>query len=141
MPWTETTLRDYRRDNARYASGLTDREWDLIVAFMPALHRIGRPRSTDLRDVLDAVLYMATTSCQWRILPRDFPPASTAQRYFYEWHDSGLWHMIRFHLAMATLELKGRAAQGCIHLLRLPFTPCAALDHAGLPADHLCATL
>jgi len=111
MPWTESARRDYRRESTRYASDLTEREWGLIAPFMPAPRRVGRPRSTDLRDVLDAVLYMATTGCQWRMLPKDFPPASTVQRYFYEWRDSGLWHTIRFHLALAARELEGRQAQ------------------------------
>lgn len=111
MPWTETARREYRRDCARYASDLTDREWALIAPFMPDARRIGRPRTTDLREVVNAVLYMAASGCQWRLLPKDFPPVSTVQRYFYDWRDSGLWQTIRFHLAMETRELEGRDAQ------------------------------
>lgn len=111
MPWTETARQEYRRECPRYASDLTDREWSLMVPFMPPQRRIGRRRTTDLREVVNAVLYMATTGCQWRMLPSDFPPVSTVQRYFYDWRDSGLWQTIRFHLAMATRELEGRDAQ------------------------------
>ena len=111
MPWTETARREYRRDCPRYASDLTDREWALIEPFMPAPQRIGRPRKTDLREVVNAVLYMASTGCQWRMLPKDFPPVSTVQRYFYEWRDSRLWQTIRFHLAMQAREREGREAQ------------------------------
>ena len=68
MPWTETARREYRRDCLRYASDLTDREWALIEPFMPPPRRIGRPRKTDLREVVNAVLYMASTGCQWRML-------------------------------------------------------------------------
>ena len=107
MPWTETARREYRRDCPRYASDLTDREWALIEPFMPAPQRIGRPRKTDLREVVNAVLYMASTGCQWRMLPKDFPPVSTVQRYFYEWRDSRLWQTIRFHLAMQAREREG----------------------------------
>ncbi len=71
MPWTEITRRDYRRDGLRYASDLTDAEWALIAPLMPACKRAGRPRTTDLRQVMDALLYMATTGCQWRMLPKD----------------------------------------------------------------------
>ena len=111
MPWTETARREYRRDNTRYASDLTDKEWNLIAPFMPAPRRIGRPRTTDLRDVPDAVLYIASTGVQWRMLPKDFPPTSTVQRCFHDWRDSGLWQTIRFSLAMATREPEGREAQ------------------------------
>lgn len=52
---------------------------------MPAPRRLGRPRKTDLREILNALLYIASTGCQCRMLPKDFPPCSTAQRYFYEW--------------------------------------------------------
>ena len=74
---------------------MTDREWALIDPFMPAPCRIGRPRKTDLREVVNAVLYMASTGRQWRQLPKDFPPVSTVQRYFYEWRDNRLWQTIR----------------------------------------------
>ena len=111
MPWTETARREYRRDCPRYASDLTDREWALIEPFMPPPCRIGRPRKADLREVLNAVLYMASTGCQWRQLPKDFPPVSTVQRYSCEWRDSRLWQTIRFHLAMQAREREGREAQ------------------------------
>ena len=111
MPWTETARREYRRESARYTSDLTDREWALIEPFMPPPCRIGRLRVTDLREVVNAVLYQASTGCQWRMLPKDFPSVSTVQRYFYQWRDSGLWHTIRFHLAMQVREREGREAQ------------------------------
>ncbi|MDX6750886.1 transposase, partial [Geminicoccaceae bacterium 1502E] len=65
MPWTETARRDYARRSVRYATDLTDREWRLIEAFMPPARRVGRPRTTDLREVMNAILYMASTGCQW----------------------------------------------------------------------------
>ena len=70
MPWTETARRQYRRACPRYASDLTDGEWSLIEPFMPLPCRIGRPRKTDLREVVNAVLYMASTGC---------PPPSRGQ--------------------------------------------------------------
>ncbi len=110
MPWNETARRDYRRDFPRYASDPSDRDWALIEPFMPPPCRIGRPRKTELRKIVNAVLYMASTSCQWRPLAKDFPPVSTVQRYFYQWRDSRLWQTIRFHLAMQTREREGREA-------------------------------
>ena len=66
---TEITRSDYVRRGGRYASDMTDREWALLAPFMPARKKIGRPRTTDLRDVMDAILYMASTGCQWAMLP------------------------------------------------------------------------
>jgi len=111
MPWTDTARREYRRETVRYASDLTDREWELVAPFMPPPKRVGRPRKVDMREVVNALLYIATTGCQWRMLPKDFPPPSTAQRYFYDWRDSGLLQTMRFMLAMESRELEGREAQ------------------------------
>jgi transposase len=110
MPWTETARRDYDRRGRRYASDLTDREWGLIEPFMPPPRKVGRPRTTDLREVVNAILYMASAGCQWAMLPRDFPPPSTVQRYFYAWRDSGLLHTVHLYLVAATRELEGREA-------------------------------
>lgn len=110
MAWTETTRREYARANCRYASDLTDREWELIAPFMPPPHRLGRPRATDLREVVNAVFYIASAGCQWRMLPKDFPPYSTVQGYFYQWRDSGLWRRISNALTMEARELEGREA-------------------------------
>jgi transposase len=108
--WTEITRSDYVRRGGRYASDMTDREWALLAPFMPARKKNGRPRTTDLRDVMDAILYMASTGCQWAMLPNDFPPPSTVQRYFYDWRDSGLLRTMNHHLVMAARELEGREA-------------------------------
>lgn len=64
MPWTETARREYRREMPRYASDLTDREWDLVARFIPPRKPVGRPRTTDLREVMNTIFYMATTGCQ-----------------------------------------------------------------------------
>jgi hypothetical protein len=80
--WTEITRRKYEREGQRYASDVTDAEWALIEPHMPAVKRLGRPRETELRAVLDAILYIARTGCQWRMLPKDFPPFTTVQGLF-----------------------------------------------------------
>ena len=110
MPWDDIARRDYARRAPRYASDLTDRDWALIAPFLPAPRPIGRPRTTDLREVVNAILYMASTGCQWRMLPKDLPPASTVQRYFYDWRDRGLWRTISNHLVMEARALEGREA-------------------------------
>jgi transposase len=63
--WTEITRRKYEREGQRYASDVTDAEWALIEPHMPAAKALGRPRDTELRPVLDAILYIARTGCQW----------------------------------------------------------------------------
>ena len=88
MAWTELTRPRHVRTGGGYASDTTPKESALIAPFLPAPKRVGRPRTTDLRDVFDAILDIATTGCPWRMLPNDFPPVSTVRRCFYDWRGS-----------------------------------------------------
>src|SRR5271156_5272932 len=72
----------------QYPSDLTDAQWALVKSFIP-VYPGGRPRKTSMRDVVDAVFYVLRTGCQWRYLPKDFPPKSTVWRYFDEWRHNG----------------------------------------------------
>src|SRR3954469_4984962 len=72
-----------------YPSDITDAQWALIGPHIPPVHPGGRPRKTDVRDVLDAILYILRTGCQWHYLPIDFPPKSTVWRYFDQWRRDG----------------------------------------------------
>ncbi len=110
MPWTEITRPQYRRDGLRYASDLTEAEWLIVAAFLPPPSRVGRPREVELREVVNAILFIAATGCQWRQLPREFPPYSTVQGYFYAWRDEGRWASINHALVMASREQDGREA-------------------------------
>src|SRR6266704_1534449 len=92
--WTEITREQYRRGELRYASDTRPGEWAQIAPLLPAPRRLGRPRERDLRTIVDAILYLLWTGCQWRALPREFPPCSTVQGYFYRWRDDGTWHRI-----------------------------------------------
>jgi transposase len=71
-----------------YPSDVTDAQWALIEPRIPVSPG-GRPRTTNLRDVVDAIFYLLRTGCQWRYLPKDFPPRSTVWRYFDEWRHNG----------------------------------------------------
>src|SRR5258706_1437345 len=71
-----------------YPSDVTDEQWALIEPHIP-VYPGGRPRKTNLRDVANAVFYLLRTGCQWRYLPKDFPPKSTVWRYFDEWRHNG----------------------------------------------------
>jgi transposase len=111
MPWTEITRVQYERDGLRYASDTTDAEWALIAPLMPLPKRLGRKRKTSLRAVVDALLYILATGCQWRMLPKGFPPYSTVQYYFYGWRDDGTLWSINHALVMGAREKEGREAQ------------------------------
>ena len=108
MAWTEITRIRYERYFGRYASDLTDAEWELIAPLLPAAKRTGRPRRTAMRDILDAILYIASTGCAWRMLPNDFPPVSTVRYYFYSWRDDGIFEMISHLLVVMVREKLGR---------------------------------
>jgi len=110
MPWTEITRLHYRREGLRYASDATDAEWSLIEPFMPAANSIGRPRKTNVREVVNALFYIASTGCQWRQLPKEFPPYSTVQGYFYPWSRDGTWVTINHALVVMARENEGRQA-------------------------------
>ena len=105
--WTGITRRQHERKGLRHASDPTDAEWERIGPHMPPPRRLGRRRSTELRRVVEAILYMLRSGCPWRLLPRDFPPRSTVHRYFSAWRDDGLWARIN-----RLLPLEARVAQG-----------------------------
>ena len=85
---------------------------------MPPPASCGRTRKTSMRDVVNAIFYMAQSGCQWRMLPSDFPPFSTVQRYFYAWRDEGTWQTINHALLMEVREAAGDASDGDLHALR-----------------------
>jgi putative transposase len=110
MVWTKITRGQHARELPRYASDVTDGEWAIIAPALPAASRRGRPRTTRLRDVVDALFYILSTGCQWRAVPRDFPPRSTVQRYFYLWRDKGVWERLNATLVGRARQAQGRAA-------------------------------
>src|SRR3954469_12303347 len=107
MPWTASARRQYARPAARYATDLTDAEFALLAPHLPAPSRLGRPREVDLREVLDAILYLLRTGCPWRMLPREFPPKSTVYGYFRRFWEEGVWSGIQMTLLMAAREQAG----------------------------------
>lgn len=110
MAWDDIARAEYKRTGPGYPSDMTDREWAYVGPCLPPAKRGGRPRTADLRKVLDAILYIASSGCQWRMLPKDFPPISTVQGYFYAWRDMGLWSTINQLLVMSVREIEGREA-------------------------------
>ena len=108
MAWTAATRGDYVRLNGSYASDVRDREWALIAPSLPAARQGGRPRSTCLRQVVNAIFYLLQTGCQWRMLPRDFPPRSTVYGYFRAWIAAGVWARLHDVLYRRSRELESR---------------------------------
>jgi putative transposase len=74
-----------------YPSDLTDEQWELIEVVIPAAKTGGRPREVDMREVINALLYINRSGCQWDMLPHDLPPKSTVYEYFAAWRDDGTW--------------------------------------------------
>src|SRR5215470_17472070 len=88
-------------NRARYPSDLNDRQWAILEPLVPPAKPGGHPRTTDMREVINAILYLDRTGGQWRALPHDFPPWSTVWTYFRTWRNDGMW---QFRQQSAQLE-------------------------------------
>lgn len=108
--WTDSARRQYQRLGRRYASDLTDEEFAVIEPLLPPAKWGGRRRTTALREVLNAILYLLRTGCQWRMLPEGFPPRSTIYGYFRRFWQLGIWTRIWMALMMAAREQTGKEA-------------------------------
>ena len=74
-----------------YSSDLTDAQWAILEPLVPASKHGGRPRTVDMREIINTILYLNRTGCQWDMLPHDLLPKSTAYEYFAQWRDDGTW--------------------------------------------------
>jgi putative transposase len=90
-----------------YDTDLTDDQWALLAPLLPRPARTGRPRA-DLRAVVNAVLYLTRTGCQWRLLPKDFPPWSTVHTHYRRWRRDGTWARINDALRPQVRRRAGR---------------------------------
>lgn len=108
--WTVEHRQRYERKDLRYPSDLTDAEWALVEPLIPPAKRGGRPREIDVRAVVQGLLYLLETGCQWRHLPKDFPPRSTVWEYFDLWSYDGTLARIHEALYLALREAEGREA-------------------------------
>jgi putative transposase len=94
-------------DRKRYLTDLTDDQWAILAPLLPKAKHGGRPRTTDLREVLNTLLYQDRTSCQWSLLPHDLLPKSTVYDYFSQWREDGTWQDI-----VDALRPRVRVAEG-----------------------------
>ena len=106
--WTTENRPRYDRTGLRYPSDLTDAEWALLEPLIPPAKRGGRRREVVVRDVLNGVMYILSTACQWRALPKDLPPRSTVHRYFQRWDYDGTLMKIHEALYVACREQADR---------------------------------
>lgn len=102
-----------------YPSDLTDAQWSLLEPLLPPeVEGLGRPREVDFREVINAILYLNRSGCQWDMLPHDLPPKSTTYDYFAKWRDDGTWQRM-----MDALRMRIRVADG-----REPTPSAASVD-------------
>jgi transposase len=109
--WTDEHRATYKRPGGRYPSDLTDAEWARLEPLIPPAKPGGRPRGTNMREAMNAILYLLRTGCPWRYLPRgDFPARSTVYNIFRNFKRDGVWSAIWESLHMDLREDLGREA-------------------------------
>jgi transposase len=110
MAWTAEHRPAADRRGLRYPSDLTYAEWALVAPLIRPARRGGRPRTVDVREVLNAVFYVLSTGCQWSALPKDLPPKSTVWDHFSRWEWEGTIERMHHALYVAVGEEAGREA-------------------------------
>ena len=108
--WTVENRPRYDRSKLRYPSDLTDDEWALARPEIPRAKRGGNKRTVDLREILNGLMYVLSTGCQWRAIPKDLPPRSTVNFYFCRWQHDGTLDRLHHALYVRCREQAGRAA-------------------------------
>lgn len=96
---------------AVYATDLTDEQFRAVLRLIPPSKPGGRPRSVNMRAILNALFYLARTGCAWRMLPKDFPPKDTVYTYFKQFRDDGTWRRIQELLCMRVRVMHGKPRQ------------------------------
>ncbi len=108
--WTASNRKRYDRSKLRYPSDLTDEEWALVAPSIPPAKRGGTKRSVDVREVMNGIMYVLSTGCQWRAVPKDLPPRSTLYDYFDLWSWDGTLERIHHVLYVECREREEREA-------------------------------
>jgi transposase len=108
--WTNENRGRYDRSRLRYPSDLTDEEWALVEPFIPPAKRGGNKRTVNVRAVVNGLMYVLSTGCQWRALPKDLPPRSTVYDYFDLWSWDGTLDRIHDALYLRCRQAASREA-------------------------------
>lgn len=115
--WTVENRRAYERSGLRYPSDLADAEWALVVPMIAPAKHGGRPREVVVREVLNAIFYLLSTGCQWRALPKEFPPKTTVWEYLDLWNWDGTLLRIHHALYVQARERDGREASPTVAII------------------------
>jgi transposase len=108
--WTAQNRGRYDRSRLRYPSDLSDGEWAHVAAHIPPAKRGGNRRHVNVREVMNGILYVLSTGCQWRAIPKDLPPRSTVYDYFELWSWDGTLERIHHALYVACRDREEREA-------------------------------
>ena len=108
--WTAKNRGRYDRSKLRYPSDLTDEEWAHVAELIPPARRGGNKRTVDVREVMNGIMYVLSTGCQWRAVPKDLPPRSTLYDYFDLWSWDGTLGRIHHALYVQCREQEEREA-------------------------------
>ena len=108
--WTNANRVSYDRGYLRYPSDLTDAEWALVGPLIPPAKRGGNKRTVEIREVVNGLMYVLSTGCQWRAVPKDLPPSTTIHDYFRRWTDDRTLDRLHQALYVRCRELADRAA-------------------------------
>ncbi len=137
--WTKENRGRYDRSGLRYPSDLTDAEWAHVVPIIPPAKRGGNKRTVNVREVVNGLMYILSTGCQWRAIPKDLPARSTLHDYFAQWEWDGTLERIHHALYVKCREHAEREAsptaaiidsqsvksaeKGGVRLIRTAMTP------------------
>ena len=108
--WTSENRARYDRSKLRYPSDLTDEEWARVAPLIPPPKPGGNKRTRDMREVVNGLMYVLSTGCQWRAIPKDLPPRSTVYDYFDLWDHDGTVQRLHHALYVQCREQAGREA-------------------------------
>jgi transposase len=108
--WTAENRQRYNRDKLRYPSDMTDEEWSRVERLIPPGKRGGRRRDVDVREVLNGIMYVLSTGCQWRYVPKDLPPRSTLHGYLQRWSYDRTLEKVHYVLYQECREQMDREA-------------------------------
>ena len=120
--WTTENRSKYDRSLLRYPSDLTDDEWAIIAPLIPPTKRGGNKRTVNVREMVNGLMYILGTGCQWAALPKDLPPRSTVNRYFKRWDHDRTLDRLHQALYVQCREQAGRDASPTVGIIDMPLS-------------------
>ena len=115
--WTDENRDLYDRSKLRYPSDLTDAEWALVAPLIPPAKPGGNKRTVDIREVVNGLMYVLGTGCQWGAIPKDLPPRSTVNDYFRRWDNDGTLGRLHHALYVRCREAADRQASPTVAII------------------------